>query len=93
MELIKIVYFLKCSLFQLHSQHEDNLERGRDGGREGGPSHQERLRDHQELRQQVLVLTYSHFNKDKFKSNVNMALFLSGECFTTSHCNRYPPAS
>ena len=68
MELIKIGYFLKCSLFQLHSQHEDNLERGRDGGREGGPSHQERLRDHQELRQQVLVLNYSHFNKDKDSS-------------------------
>ena len=79
-KLIEKGYFLKCSLSQLHSQHKDNLERGRDGGREGGPSHQERLRDHQELRQQVLVLPISTNTKTEtmstwiFSSLVNVSL-------------------
>ena len=79
MELTERGYFLKCSLFQLHMQHEDNLERGRDGGREGGPSHQERLRDHKELCQQVLplscsCLTCSRLNKDKDRHKDNVSI-------------------
>ena len=49
---------LQSPLFQLHMQHKDNLERGRDGGCEGSPSNQEGHRDHQELCQQVPSLYF-----------------------------------
>ena len=52
--------FKKNTLFQLHKQHQDNLERGRDCGCEGRPPDQEGDRDHQELCEQVAILFWKN---------------------------------